>query len=304
MSQPDWPPIQWIWTIIIIGICSVLMLLILIDLSRKFWRNAHGTITLDRSQTVASSSNINRTTSPSTLTATSPTLTPSMSTSRSSSKSPRLRRKRSKRGPKVISPFYKYTTLLSISTFTGAVVIDLGDGIYYFETGINVFMSEHHWAVVLTNVLLLISTMSLYIFMFGRLVLSFKDSESKYRLSTGTMVIIPGLIVLNIGANIFYISCMALLTSDEIDLFTFYVYLEYSFQVILALDFILCFSMLSLMVWKLHQVTLSLDVDTAQEYEQMAYTLMHTADRESRRKRSIQLNSPQIKIITVMTRHS
>merc|ERR1711997_296919 len=95
------------------------------------------------------------------------------------------------------------------------------------------------------------------------------NSQSKYHLSTSTLICIPTLIVLTAAANIFYMVCLALLQSDSIDIFKFYDYLDISVKVILGLDFTLSISILSLMVWKLHQVTVSLDADIAMEYDEI-----------------------------------
>lgn len=61
-------------------------------------------------------------------------------------------------------------------------MIDFGNGVHYFGSGNNVFGSEHHWAIVLTNVFYGIAMVSLYIFMFGRLYLTFKASTKEYHL--------------------------------------------------------------------------------------------------------------------------
>ena len=162
MATAGWPPIEHVWTQAIIGLCFVLMVIILIDLCKKFYWNAIPPLKRKKELVLNSSSN-------SVIAPTSPV------TSTSTSRPTRSRKK-------PISKFYIITSITSVAAFSCAVLIDFGDGVYYFHSGIDVFHTKDYWAIILTNVFFGISTISLYIFMFGRLYLTFIESDKQYRL--------------------------------------------------------------------------------------------------------------------------
>ena len=90
--------------------------------------------------------------------------------------------KRNKSSRKEISKFYKITSIVSMGSFTCSVLTDLFDGIYFFETGIDMMHTKNYWLIVMANSFFTVSIISLYIFMFGRLYLIFKECSTEYHL--------------------------------------------------------------------------------------------------------------------------
>ena len=89
-------------------------------------------------------------------------------------------------------------------------------------------------------------------------------------------------------ALIFYTTCIGMIY-DYITIGTFYKYLNASFLFILICDFTLNFIILSLFLYKLQQLILRADFAT--DYNEIDI-------------RDIKLNDHQIKMVTVMTRHT
>eukprot|EP01084_Bolivina_argentea_P023969 44761_1 len=113
---------------------------------------------------------------------------------------------RPKRKP--VDPFYKITSIICIASFILAVAIDFGDGVYYFASGIDVFHTDEYWLIALTNLFYGVSAITLYIFIFGRLYFTFKETE--HALNTPTIAIVSGLIALNSIATVLYLTCYAI----------------------------------------------------------------------------------------------
>eukprot|EP00483_Globobulimina_turgida_P013227 UN13251 len=204
MAREGWPPMGHVWTQAVIGLCLVLMIIVLTDLSRKFQTNAQPPNRNKRVQTYSRTSEANSTSSK------------SRTVSKPSTSKPKK---------KPISKFYQITTITSITAFIAAVLIDFGDGVYYFDTGIDVFHTKDYWAIVLTNIFFGISTISLYIFMFGRLYLTLSHTESKYHLSKLAIYGVTILIILNAFGIIFYTVCIGMIY-DYIAIGTFYKWLN------------------------------------------------------------------------------
>lgn len=146
------------------------MIMVLIDLCRKFYLNGHTSNNpgIISNKSASSPNNDGSVTS---------ALGSSPRTHTSSHSITNLPKRK-----KSILKFYKITCIASVTAFTCAVLIDFGIGIHYFHSGIDVFHTKDYWAIVLTNVFYGIAMISLYIFMFGRLYLTFKASASKYHL--------------------------------------------------------------------------------------------------------------------------
>eukprot|EP01084_Bolivina_argentea_P131158 231553_1 len=207
-----------------------------------------------------------------------------------------------------ILKFYLITSIISIISFIISCAIDFGDGVYYFYSGIDVFHTKYYWLIVLTNVFFGISTISLYIFMLGRLNLTFIDS-AQYHLSTLTIYLFVILIVLDILSFIFYITSVALLYK-YFTIQVVYVYVKIGFAILLVSDFVLNFMILFLFLYKLQQLIISIDCTKEYSHHRLSHdqnendTNEISYNTDTTRKLSIKLTRNQRKMITVMTRNT
>eukprot|EP01084_Bolivina_argentea_P131159 231555_1 len=207
-----------------------------------------------------------------------------------------------------ILKFYQITSIISIVSFIISCGIDFGDGVYYFYSGIDVFHTKSYWLIVLTNIFFAISTVSLYIFMFGRLTLTFKNSE-QYNLSKRIIYIFGILIILDILSFIFYITSVALLYK-YFTIQVVYVYVKIGFAILLVSDFVLNFMILFLFLYKLQQLIISIDCTKEYSHHRLSHdqnendTNEISYNTDTTRKLSIKLTRNQRKMITVMTRNT
>ena len=190
-----------------------------------------------------------------------------------------------------ISPFFKITSLFCIGSFTVAVGIDVVVGIYYFSTGIDVFHTDQY-VFGFTNLFLATATTTLYVFIFGRLHKTFKDSTFQLRAVTFWSITI--LINLNMMAQISVVICYFMFplyfTLDE-----FHVYLNALNVFLLAFDFLLNSVVLSVFIYKLQQLLISL------EHDGIPIDFIGIVDININ---DIELNNAQIKMLSIITKHA
>ena len=124
-----------------------------------------------------------------------------------------------------------------------------------------------------------------------------------------TIYFVSGLIILNAFACLFYTTCIGMIYDYITTIDVFYKYLNASFIFILVCDFTLNTMMLIIFIYKLQQLILSLDCDV--DYNGIDYrnddhqqAEDQQCNLQNKREQSIKLNVAQIKMITIMTRHT
>eukprot|EP01084_Bolivina_argentea_P226912 383222_1 len=266
-----------VWTQPVILLCLIAMIILFISLVYKF--QEPNSISTTKSQQHVSQSSV------STLSSNASKL--------NTTQSPR----HTKRKP--ILKFYQITTITSILCFIIAIAIDFGNGVYYFHSGIDVFHTDEYWLILLTNIFFVISSISLYIFMFGRVYIVFNKSSvlKKYHMNRITVFSVCSLMVLQALSLIFYTTTIGMI-HDFITIGDFYQYLNASFIIILVNDFLLNTVLLTLFVYKLQQTVLDGSVDY--------YSVNYYEDKDLNENETdnINLNIQQTKLITVITRHT
>lgn len=214
-----------------------------------------------------------------------------------------------KRTTKKIMTFYKVLPMISIVSFILSTCIDFGDLVYYFATGIDVIHTDHLWLIVFSNFFYGISSISLYIVIFGRLYFTFKYKAVRYQMNRSTIYFMIGFIVLNAVIILFYTLIMLFFYQQKVT--QFYFILKITFIILDASDLLLTIFMLVLFVYKLQQIIVG--TSFAENYRSSYHLNSHSIRSESsiginsaniESNNDIELNTMDIKLITIITRHS